>query len=78
MSSNQYVREISFFILSICTEKLKLALNAITFLPNQPSSDSRELTRISNVEPCTEEEYSSGSAFLVNLATPDKEFQHDT
>ena len=49
-----------------------------SYQTNQPSSDSRELTRISNVEPCTEEEYSSGSAFLVNLATPDKEFQHDT
>ena len=77
MSSNPSVTTISFFILSVCTEKLKLAPN-VMFLPNQPPSDSRDLKRISNAEPYAEEEYSLGSTFLVNLATPDKEFQHHT
>ena len=54
-----------FFISSTCKNELISAPN-IMFLPN-PTFDNEKITRLSNEMSYPEQEYLSGSVFLVNL-----------
>ena len=64
----------SFFPLTTCADKLKSAPNIITFLSSLLPSDNEKLPHASDLVPHLECFYLWKSAFLVNLAAPNKEF----
>ena len=68
--------KISFFLLSACREELLSTPNVITFLPNLLLPDNKKASHASNPIPFQEQKYLSGSAFLVNLRAPNKEFNN--
>ena len=61
-------------LLLICTAELISAPNIITFLPNPLSFDYEKLPCASNRIPQPEYLHLSGSAFLVSLTAPNKEY----
>ena len=65
-----------FFLLSTCPDELLSAMNIITFLANPLPSDNEKIPRVSHPLPYPEYLCLSKSAFLVNSATPNKEFSN--
>ena len=64
--------EISFFLLSICTEELISTLKIIQFVPNPLLTENFPF--LSNPMPYPEYLYLPMSGFLVNLTTLNKQF----
>ena len=61
-----------FFLLSVCTHELLSTPKITTFLP-QLKSGNKKSEPESNLIPYPQEEYLSGSEFLVNLSAPNKQ-----
>ena len=63
--------KLSLFLFSTCADDLLATQNIITFLTNSPFAN-KEDEHASYAIPFLEQEYLSGSAFLINVAASNK------